>query len=71
MFGAEAVRELPDKLAIPVPVCEHDRGRIGAPAVFVVAVEVVKNSVHGLSTDDRRPSAPILPAIRMSADERT
>lgn len=23
MFGAEAVRELPNKLAVPVPVCEH------------------------------------------------
>ena len=41
MVGAEAVREPVENLAIPGHVCEHERGRISALAVFVVTVEVI------------------------------
>jgi hypothetical protein len=48
VVGAEVVRErVVENLAVPTPVFEVDRGRVGTLAVLVVT----NRSVHGLSTD--------------------
>jgi hypothetical protein len=48
VVGAEVVRErVVERLAVPTPECEVDRGRVGALAVLVVT----DRSVHGVTRE--------------------